>query len=82
MPRYFFHRVDGGFDADRIGTELRDIQDARIEAVAFAGETLRKHPDIIWAGHEMTIQVTNESGRRVFMVKISAHDELSQSGAA
>ena len=62
MPRYFFHRTDGGFDPDTEGTELSDLDRARVEAVRFAAGTVQDHPDFVWDGKDFRIEVTNEGG--------------------
>lgn len=63
MPRFFFHRTDGGFDPDTEGTELPDLTTARIEAVRFAGATLQERPDYVWDGRDLRIEVTDEAGK-------------------
>ena len=40
MPRYFFHVDNGEFVPDPSGTELPDINAARVEAVRAAGEMI------------------------------------------
>ena len=55
--------MDSCFSPDTEGTELRDIQDARIEAVVYAAETLKGRPEIICSGHDLTIQVSARAER-------------------
>ena len=52
MPRYFFHRLDGGFDPDLDGTDCADLLEARLEAIVFAGASVRDKPELVWAGGE------------------------------
>ena len=68
MPRYFFNRTDGYVDNDDVGTELPDLDTARIQAVVFAGESLKDDPSKVWAGHDFRVEVTDEAGRLVFTV--------------
>lgn len=44
MPRYYFHRLDGGFDADTEGSELKDARDARLHAIIYAAALRRIIP--------------------------------------
>jgi hypothetical protein len=38
MPRYYFELVDGGRESYDRGTELPDLDAARLAAIVFAGE--------------------------------------------
>ena len=71
MPRYYFNRVDGGIELDTEGVELRDLQDARIEAVLFAGQTLKDRPELVWSGHELRIQVSGRERNLLFTIAIT-----------
>lgn len=62
MPRFFFHRTDGGLEPDQEGTELPDFQAARIEAVRFAAISVREHPELVWAGSTFRVEVSDETG--------------------
>lgn len=42
MPRFYFHVDDGELLPDLDGTELRDIEDARAEAVGATGTMLEE----------------------------------------
>ncbi len=70
MPRYYFNRMDGGVDLDIDGMELRDLEDARIEAVLFAGQTLKDRPELLWSGHELRIQVSGRERELLFTISI------------
>ena len=62
MPRYFFHRTDGGFEPDREGTELRDLNAARLEAIRFAAATVKDHPEQVWSSTPFRIEVSDHTG--------------------
>ena len=62
MPRYHFHHSDGGFVPDTEGTELANLDAARVEAVRFAAEMARDRPDLVWNGRDFRVEVTDESG--------------------
>jgi hypothetical protein len=44
VKRYYFDLSGGGWEPDRIGTELADDSAAKEEAIRFAGEVLRDEP--------------------------------------
>ena len=62
MPRYFFHRTDGGFDPDHEGTDLPNLPIARKEAVRFAAATVQDRPDYVWDGKDFRVEVSDEAG--------------------
>ncbi|RYB01412.1 DUF6894 family protein [Lichenibacterium ramalinae] len=62
MPRYFFHRTDGDFDPDREGTELPNLNAARLEAIRYAAETVKDSPDQIWSSTPFRIEVSDDTG--------------------
>ena len=62
MSRYSFHRTDGGFDPDTEGTELPNLDAARIEALQFSAGTVKDHPDYVWDGKDFRIEMTDETG--------------------
>lgn len=62
MPRFFFHRTDGGIDPDQEGTEMPDLDAARIEAVRFAADSVKESPELVWSGSTFRIEVSDETG--------------------
>jgi hypothetical protein len=76
MPRYFFHRADGSMDRDTEGTELAGVSDARKLAIVFAGETLRDCPELAWSGKEFRVEIEDEAGHVLFVLRVSAEDRL------
>ena len=81
MPRYFFHRTDGGFLPDRDGTELHDLETARVEAVQFAAGTIRDHPDYVWDGRDFRVEVADEAGMLLCTVIVLGIDAPAAKGA-
>ncbi len=65
MPRFFFHVHDHRDLPDREGTELPDLDAARVAAVQTAGEMLRDYSQDFWSGQEWTMRVTDETGTDV-----------------
>ena len=57
--RYYFHLAGAVHDPDHEGFELTDLSEARIQAARFAGEYLRDRPEVVWAGEEFRIEVTD-----------------------
>lgn len=74
MPRYFFHRKDGGFQPDRVGTECDDVPSARLHAILFAAATLKEKPELVWAGGEMRITVSDAKNILVTTIIVLAVD--------
>lgn len=81
MPRYFFHVIDGHSDIDRDGTELPDIYVAQIEAIRLSGEILRDMGGQFWDGTEWRLEVADERGRVLFVLRFSAEERLSGLGS-
>jgi len=66
MPRYFFHVQDGEEFIDLQGTELADMEAARLEAVRFAAALLRDKADTFWQSSEWRLRVANEVNLTLF----------------
>lgn len=75
MPRYFFHRIDGGFDPDHEGTVCDDPRSARLEAIRYATKVVGDDPDYLWNG-SLRIQVNDEAGYAVTTIILLAVDSL------
>lgn len=74
MPRFFFHIEDHVHEIDEDGQELTDAAEARVQAIIFAGSLLRDDPDLVWDGRQFEVRVTDEDGRYVTAVHVSAID--------
>lgn len=72
--RYFFNEFDGSYKADDAGLELPSMDDARLEAVRYAGEVLRDHPILIWKGEDFRVEVTDENQLVLFTVLVVGID--------
>lgn len=77
MPRYFFHRVDGGFAPDPDGTELPDLDAARTEAVLYAAQSIRDRPDYVWRGRDFRVEVTDEGGALLCTIVVLGIDAMA-----
>ena len=76
MPRYFFNVYDGYSSFDQDGTELPDIYTAHSEAIRLSGEILREVGGKFWNGTEWKLEVTDEKGAVLFVLRFSAHEIL------
>ena len=72
MPLYHFNLADGVFDPDPDGTELSDIQAARVAAVQYAGAIMREQPNTIWADGDWRLEVTDSDQNLLFTITIIA----------
>jgi hypothetical protein len=59
MPRYFFHVRDGVSTPDETGTELSDLDQARIEAIQLTGQIFRDEARRIARGEDWFLEVTD-----------------------
>ena len=80
MPRFFFHRADGGFDSDNEGTELPNLDTARTEAVRYAAELVRDRPDYVWNGKDFRVEVSDDTGMLLCTVAILGFDAPAARG--
>ena len=80
MPRYHFNIHDGEDLLDHEGSELADIQAARVTAIRFAGELLRDHASRFWNGDEWQMEVTDDVGLTLFVLTFHAMDAPAARG--
>ena len=74
MPRYFFHVLDGHSLPDDTGTELPDVYTAQAEAISTGGEILRDLGAKFWDGTEWRMEVADERGQVLFILRFSAEE--------
>jgi hypothetical protein len=74
VPRYFFDVHDGTDVRDLDGTELPDMYIAQAEAIRMSGEILREMGANFWDGTEWRLEVTDESGKVLFVLRFSAEE--------
>ena len=77
MPRYFFNVRDGHTAPDTEGTELPDIYTAQAEAIAMSGEILRDMGADLWNGTEWRLEVCDEQGQVLFVLRFSAEERTN-----
>ena len=72
--RYFFNERNGDLRVDNDGLEFNSINEARVEAVRYAGEVLRDHPTLVWTGDDFRVEVTDERRLLLFTVIVVGVD--------
>ena len=74
MPLYHFNLSDHIRDPDLEGTELPDAEEARLQAIKFAGQFVSDNPARVDSDHDLQIEVTDHDGVFLFAVKVSVSD--------
>ena len=70
MPHYYFHTADGSRVPDDLGTDLKDIAEARSSAIAYAGEILSSEPHLLDDDRHFTVEVTDDAGLELFRITV------------
>jgi hypothetical protein len=73
-PRYFFNVHDWHAVADQDGTDLPDYYAAQSEAIRMSGEILRDMGARFWDGTEWRLEVADERGRVLPVIRFSAEE--------
>ena len=76
MPRYFFDIIDGEEHPDLQGSVHTDLAAARIEAVRYSAEVLKKMPERFWHSELWTMSVFDQDRVRLFTLKFLATDAV------
>jgi hypothetical protein len=74
MPTYHFNLDNSHREPDTEGTELGNLDEARVQAVIFAGAHLRDHPELVWDGKRFSVDVTDDEHRILFSVLVETKD--------
>ena len=77
MPRFFFHVFHQSSEPDSEGSELADIQAAKVAAVRLCGELIQEIDGKFWAKPYWQLQVTNVDQRPLFTLTFSAEGQES-----
>ena len=77
MPRYYFSCEGAQTFVDQVGTELADIDTARLQAVENAAEIMRDNPASFARDGEWTMTVT-EGGQVRILVTVRVEDVVRQ----
>lgn len=57
VPRFFFHIQDSVVLKDQEGTDLPNLQAARLQAVSMAGQLLVDHPETFLVDGRWTVEI-------------------------
>ncbi|MBC3941852.1 DUF6894 family protein [Sphingomonas albertensis] len=82
MPRYFFDIDNHKHVNDDDGTDLADDEEARVQAVIFAGDYLSDHPAIARHGACFRVTVRNGEGSVLLAVAVTIDEHGVTPGAA
>lgn len=74
MPRYFFDIDNHKRVVDDDGTDLSDDEEARVQAVIFAGDYLSDHPAIARGGACFRVAVRDERDGVLLTVKVTVEE--------
>ena len=74
MPLFHFNLNDGTCAPDKDGTDLPNVQTAKIEAVKHAAELMRDDPREIWENGALKVDVTDHGGHKLFSVTVTVAD--------
>lgn len=77
MPRFFFNVHDGREIIDEVGLLLRNLSEARHEAILAVADMLRDYGMEFWTGSHWQMYVTDEAGKTVIRLNFSAESRES-----
>jgi hypothetical protein len=80
MPRYYFHTESEFRHTFEAGTELPDMEAARVEAARVGGEILKDGAHHFWGSQPWTLTCTDEEGLIFFTLVL--HGENTENAAA
>jgi hypothetical protein len=70
MPQFYFDIQDRTAFHDVLGSNLPDLDAARIEAVRYSAEVLKEMPERYWNCDRWTMTVCDADHRALFTLKI------------
>ena len=70
MPRYFFDIDDAGSGPDTVGTELKDLTEAKCEGVKMAGRIICDQASQFWDRAEWNMTVSDETRLTMFTLHV------------
>jgi hypothetical protein len=68
LMKCFFNLAGAVYDPDKVGIELDTIRDVRVVAARHIADVIRDMPDLLWAGDEIRLEVTDESRMILFTI--------------
>ena len=74
MPRFHFNVLDGTAFIDQVGVELASLNDAKREAMRYAGAMLVDSAGVSRPDREWRVEVTDHQGLALFRLAVSMMD--------
>jgi hypothetical protein len=66
--RFFFNLAGAVYDPDNKGFDLRNLGEARKQAVKSLAQSMLDEPEMVWLGEEVRMEVTNRDRQVLFTV--------------
>jgi hypothetical protein len=76
----FFNLAGAVYDPDVEGFEVATIDQARVLAAKHVAEVISDRPEIVWAGEEVRLEVTDERQLVLFTIMVVGVDAASAAG--
>ena len=76
----FFNLAVAIYDPDLEGYEVATIDRARILAAKHIAEVIRDRPNVVWAGEEVRLEVTDERQLVLFTIMVTGVDAAAVAG--
>ncbi|MDP1026298.1 hypothetical protein Q5H91_03665 [Sphingomonas sp. KR1UV-12] len=73
----FFNLAGAVYDPDVVGHEVASIDKARVIAAKYLADLIHDRPDVVWAGEEVRVEVTDEDQLVLFTVIAFGVDAIS-----
>ena len=70
----FFNLAGAVYDPDVKGLKMPSLVEARLEAARYIGEVIRDRPNLVWAGEEVRVEVTDDRQLVLFTVIVLGVD--------
>lgn len=81
MPRFHFNVYDGVNQIDREGTELKNYDEARIEAMRLSGKILESTAHRLVLGEDWRMEVADDTGLILFRLDFTVMEAPVLSGS-
>ncbi|TRW14951.1 DUF6894 family protein [Glacieibacterium frigidum] len=76
----FFNLAGAIYNPDVEGVEIATINEARLEAARFLSGVISDHPDAVWAGDEVRVEVTDANQLVLFTIVAFGIDAAAVAG--
>jgi hypothetical protein len=68
LMKCFFNLAGAVYDPDKVGIELESIREVRVMAARHIAEVIQDMPDLLWAGNEIRLEVTDANRMLLFTI--------------